>query len=110
MAVLSRGNEGVSMKSIVTTVIDAGGRYGLHPNWKSFKGELGYYLFEPDSLEAKRLRQKYDARLDDIFIYDWALGQKRGELEINFFHNRAMSTSCERYQDRITFVGEKKKE
>ena len=33
---------------IRTTVLDAGGRYGLHPNWKPFTGELDYYLFEPD--------------------------------------------------------------
>ncbi len=98
------------MKNIVTTVIDAGGRYGLHPNWKPFKGELGYYLFEPDSIEVKRLKQKYKARSKEIFIYGQALGQEAGELEINFFHNRAMSTSCKRYKDRFTFVGEKQKE
>jgi len=98
------------MKNIVTTVIDAGGRYGLYPYWKPFKGELGYYLFEPDSLEAKRLKKKYKTRVNEIFIYDWALGSEQGELELNVFYNRAMSTSCERFKDKITFVGEKQEE
>ena len=31
---------------IHTIVIDAGGRYGLHPSWKPFNGALKYYLFE----------------------------------------------------------------
>ena len=98
------------MNSITTTVIDAGGRYGLHPNWKLFSGELGYFLFEPDFLEVQRLKEKYRSRTGEVFIYDRALGKECGELEINFFHNRAMSTSVARHKDFITFVGEKKGE
>ena len=33
---------------IVTRVIEAGGRYGMHPTWKAFTGELNYFSFEPD--------------------------------------------------------------
>ncbi|MBN2562033.1 MAG: FkbM family methyltransferase [Phycisphaerae bacterium] len=39
-----------------TTVLDAGARYGMHPTWSSFCGELEYYAFEPDEKEAAYLR------------------------------------------------------
>lgn len=98
------------MKNIVTNVIDAGGRFGLHPSWKLFKGELAYHLFEPDRAETSRLKAKYAARFNEVFIHDSALGENEGEIEINFLYNRAMSTSCQRHEDSITFTGQKKKE
>lgn len=35
------------------SVLDAGGRCGLHPTWKSFTGELNYHLFEPDPIQCE---------------------------------------------------------
>ena len=82
--------------TVKTTVIDAGGRYGLHPTWKSFTGELAYYLFEPDSLECDRLITKYANRSDDVNILNLALDECDGVLEIDLFKNRAMSSSAVR--------------
>ena len=48
-----------------TTVLDAGGRYGIHPTWKPFTGELKYYLFEPDPSERARLKRKYKHRASE---------------------------------------------
>jgi len=83
------------IKNIETTVIDAGGRYGLHPSWKSFTGELKYFLFEPDHDEASRLEQKYIRRSNEIKVMDCALLDKKGTTRLFLFHNLAMS-SCYR--------------
>jgi len=82
--------------NLKTTVIDAGGRYGLHPTWKSFSGELTYYLFEPDLSECERLISKYANRADDVNILNLALDMSDGVLEIDLFKNRAMSSSAVR--------------
>ena len=82
--------------NIRTSVIDAGGRYGIHPSWKSFTGELSYYLFEPDAAECARLELKYSNRKDEINIFNLALDQRDGSLEIDMFRNRAMSSSSVR--------------
>ena len=39
----------------VVKVIDAGGRYGIHPSWKSWNAKMHYVMFEPDRDEAGRL-------------------------------------------------------
>lgn len=96
--------------SIITHVLDAGGRYGLHPSWKPFKGELDYYLFEPDPTEAKRLTQKYAHRKDEVKVVDKAVSEKDGNLTINFFRNRAMSSSVTRAPISALFHGERKQE
>ncbi|MBI3556190.1 MAG: FkbM family methyltransferase [Deltaproteobacteria bacterium] len=90
-----------------TTVIDAGGRYGLHPSWKPFSGELDYYLFEPDSIESKRLLEKYAGRSDEVKIIDKAIAKENGKLTINFFKNRAMSSSIVRHPVSALFKGER---
>lgn len=95
---------------IETTVIDAGGRYGLHPSWKSFLGELRYYLFEPDAVECERLRTKYLRRADEIFVLDNALDEKDGVLEIDIFMNRAMSSSAVRKPVSSLFKDERLRE
>lgn len=84
------------INQIKTIVLDAGGRYGLHPNWKTFTGELDYYLFEPDPIESKRLAEKYRKRASEVKVIDKALASDNGELTINFFRNRAMSSSVVR--------------
>ena len=79
------------MKNEFTTVIDAGGRYGLHPSWKKFSGELNYHLFEPDKDESNRLSKKYINR-PDIIVSDLALSDKKQTLRLYHLHNSAMST------------------
>lgn len=95
---------------IVTRVLDAGGRYGLHPSWKPFTGELDYYLFEPDLTEAKRLTQKYSHRKDEVKIVGKAIAEKDCTLSINFFRNRAMSSSVLRAPISALFHGERLRE
>jgi FkbM family methyltransferase len=91
-------------------VIDAGGRYGLHPTWKPFRGELRYVLFEPDATEGARLRDKYAARADEIVVEDQALAERDGSLTIHFFRNRAMSSSAVRTDASALFRGERSAE
>jgi FkbM family methyltransferase len=79
---------------VITKVIDAGGRYGLHPTWKGFSGELNYYLFEPDKTEADRLAFKYSHRKNEIRVLNEALSIDNGEITINFYKNLALSSSC----------------
>lgn len=92
---------------LATTVIDAGGRYGLHPTWKAFSGELKYYLFEPDELESQRLVEKYSKRSNEINISNIALDQFDGKITINQFRNRAMSTSSVRNPVSASFLGDR---
>ena len=92
---------------IETTVIDAGGRYGLHPTWKSFSGEVKYYLFEPDLTESERLIEKYSERNNDIKVLNLALDQFDGTVQINQLRNRAMSTSSVRNPVSSLFLGER---
>jgi FkbM family methyltransferase len=100
----------VSDGSVITTVIDAGGRYGLHPTWKPFGGELHYVLFEPDPSEARRLEVKYRRRDGEVFVEAIALGERTGQLSINFFRNRAMSSSAVRKSVSALFTDERASE
>lgn len=99
------------MKNINTIVIDAGARFGLHPTWKPFAGELKYYMFDPDTQETNRLKDKYKNKKEEIFIYDQPLTQKDDEeLIINYFNNRAMSSSQIRNEVTELFKQERKEQ
>ena len=99
------------MKTFIkTNVLDAGGRYGLHPTWKNFSGELNYFLFEPDPQEATRLYNKYRKRSHEITVIDKALTEHSGSIKINIFNNRAMSSSATRNPISATYQGERKSE
>lgn len=91
-----------------TCVIDAGGRYGIHPSWKLFSGELQYFLFEPEPKERKRLQQKYRNRSDEVFIVEDALDEADGSIELNLSRNLAMSSSSKRLTVSPLFRGERK--
>lgn len=97
-------------EQIKTTVLDAGGRYGLHPTWKPFKGELDYYLFEPDEKESSRLKEKYKHRSDEIKIYPSGLSENGGEYTLNLFKNKAMSSTNVRNPISSLFLGERLQE
>jgi len=100
----------MSANVIQTRVLDAGGRFGLHPTWKDFGGELDYYLFEPDPLEAERLRIKYERRTDEIKVVESALLDSIGETRIYMFRNQAMSSSHRRNPVSALFKGEREQE
>ncbi len=97
-------------KCFKTTVLDAGGRYGIHPSWKPFSGELEYYLFEPDRGESERLEKKYSRRSDEIKVVGCAVGEEDGKLTIHFSKNRAMSSSVTRNPVSSLFNGERQRE
>lgn len=56
-----------------TVVVDAGGRYGMHPSWRGFEAPLDYRMFEPEPVEAERLSRKYASRRD-VTVLPLALG------------------------------------
>lgn len=56
-----------------TVVVDAGGRYGMHPSWRGFEAPLEYRMFEPEPVEAARLARKYASRAD-VTVLPLALG------------------------------------
>ncbi len=97
-------------RAVTTTVIDAGGRYGLHPTWKPFTGELQYFLFEPDPIESGRLEAKYKSRAGEIKVVSGALASVDGPLAIQMFRNRAMSSSVARNPVSALFKGERLRE
>jgi FkbM family methyltransferase len=93
-----------------TIVLDAGARYGLHPTWKPFTGEMNYYLFEADTYEAERLKVKYENRRNEIVVVGKAVAEKNGKLTLNLFHNRAMATTVERNPVSSLFQDERLQE
>jgi FkbM family methyltransferase len=97
------------LKNIDTVVIDAGARFGLHPTWKSFSGELKYYMFDPDTIETDRLKLKYASREKEILIFDKPLTKSDGDsFVINYFKNRAMSSSQIRNEVTELFKNQRK--
>lgn len=75
--------------ALLTTVVDAGGRYGLHPTWAGFPGRLRYVSFEPDPEEAARLAQ---LGLPDFEVHALALGNRDGEATLSMTRHRGCST------------------
>jgi hypothetical protein len=62
-----------------TVVIDVGGRYGMHPSWSGFAGDLLYLAFEPDPQEAERLR--LNNTKPGFEVVDLALDKQAGERD-----------------------------
>jgi FkbM family methyltransferase len=83
------------VKKIVTTVLDIGARYGIHPTWKKFTGEKNFVLLEPDQDEYKRLRIKYKTH-NDIRILNNGISDKDEVIKLNIFNNPAMSSVFKR--------------
>ena len=74
------------IKEETTTVVDAGARYGMHPSWREFGGDLIYFAFEPDAREAKRLRKRQQAK--SFKVIGCALDEKSGERELFITNHR----------------------
>lgn len=73
-----------------TVVLDVGARYGMHPSWREYKGRLHYLMFEPDSVEANRLRQQLDQNVFSIF--ETALDKNEGERSFYLLKHRGLSS------------------
>jgi len=69
-----------------TVVIDVGGRYGMHPSWSGFAGDLLYLAFEPDPQEAERLR--LNNTKPGFEVVDLALDKQAGERDFYITKHR----------------------
>jgi len=69
-----------------TIVADVGGRYGMHPSWSGFAGDLLYLTFEPDPEEAERLRQ-YNYR-PGFEVIELALAKEEAERDFYITKHR----------------------
>ena len=83
------------VRKFITTVIDIGARYGVHPSWKNFTGEKKFILVEPDKDECKRLKTKYRSH-KDIRIFNNGISDKNEKVILNIFNNPAMSSVLKR--------------
>ncbi len=79
-----------SDKSVLTTVIDAGARYGIHPTWEKFNGELLYLAFEPDKEESERLSRLNTRK--DYEVINCALDNIQGEKNLHIAKHRGCSS------------------
>src|SRR5262245_25340030 len=99
------------MTDTTTAVLDAGGRYGVHPSWKSFRGELRYFLFEPERDEAARLTAKYAGRTPaDVAVLPVALGASEGTVRIHRLRHPGLSSAYEPNPDALSFAYGRKEE
>lgn len=76
----------INVDDSITTVIDAGARYGPHPTWQDFEGALNYFAFEPDNREVHRLRQQFQR--PGYEVLDLGLGNREGERDLNITQHR----------------------
>jgi len=74
-------------ESVIFSVLDAGARFGIHESWLGFEGPVTYYLFEPDSEEVLRLKEKYKDTAT-VEVMGMALGETEGELVLNQLKHR----------------------
>lgn len=85
------------------TVIDAGGRYGIHPTWRGYPGALAYTMFEPDVTEAARLADKYGVR-PDVTVVPQALGAQPGQLTLNILRHRGQNSAYAPNSESVWFT------
>jgi FkbM family methyltransferase len=82
------------MLNDTTIVVDVGARYGIHPSWNGFDAPMRYIAFEPDTVEAARLRDVY--RDNNAFAYEvieTALDKEKGKRDFHLLKHRGLS-SC----------------
>lgn len=82
-----------SRGSAATVVFDAGVRYGMHPRWRSFHGELVYYGFDPDVNEVARLKRVNT--VPDIHFIPMALSAQPGTKTLRQYKHRGYSSFFE---------------
>ncbi len=71
-------------------VVDAGARYGLHPSWRDARDIGEFHLFEPEPVEANRLKLRYqDSK--NIIVYAKALAAVNGQRTLTVRSHRGLS-------------------
>lgn len=84
----------VSSRSPATTIVfDAGVRYGMHPRWREFRGEMMYYGFDPDVNEVTRLKRVN--ALPNISFIPMALAAQSGAKTLRLYKHRGYSSFFE---------------
>ncbi len=91
----------VADNNALTTVIDAGARYGAHPTWQKFDGEMIYFAFEPDKKEAERLKSVIS--VEKFEIIDHALSSSEGKRKFHITKHRGYCSFLEPDNDCIWF-------
>lgn len=76
-----------------TLVVDVGARYGMHPSWRAWRGEMRYLMFEPDAAEAQRLRERLDPQV--FTVLETALDARDGERTFHLLRHRGLSSFLE---------------
>lgn len=92
-----------------TVVLDAGARYGMHPTWKAFQGDLRYVMFEPDRDEAARLARKYSGR-PAVEVVAKALSDQPGTLTIHSLRHKGQSSVYRPDPTSVWFSGSRQDE
>ena len=71
-------------------VVDAGARYGLHPSWRAARDICEFHLFEPEPLEAKRLKIRFQNSAN-ISVHEKALVANNGIRRLIVRSHRGLS-------------------
>ena len=72
-------------------MVDAGARYGLHPTWRDARDVGTFHLFEPEPIEANRLKLRYQMS-PNITVHAKALAAKNGTRGLTVRSHRGLST------------------
>ena len=72
-------------------VVDAGARYGLHPSWRDTRDICEFHLFEPEPIEANRLKIRYQ-ELKNITVHQKAVSFQNGSETLSLKVHLGLST------------------
>lgn len=87
-------------------MVDIGARYGLHPTWKNYKGNIEFHLIDADPKESLRLQNRY-AEHSNVAIHSLMLAGREGKIDLDILKNPAMSGSAKRRNISPLFWGER---
>ena len=71
-------------------VVDAGARYGLHPSWRDARDIGEFHLFEPEPVEATRLKIRYEHSAN-VSVHAKALAASDGVRRLSVRSHRGLS-------------------
>jgi FkbM family methyltransferase len=79
---------------IKINIVDAGSRYGIHPNFEELRGIADFHLFEVDKDECTRLKKKYKSH-KNIKVYNQGLYSKKTIMNFNIRNHNALNSIYE---------------
>lgn len=84
------------------TMLDGGGRYGIHSTMRDIACEHHIYAFEPDLEEYEYLKEKYKDS-PSYTVEKLALSDKIGEAEFHLYNHKGCSSVIKPNPDSIWF-------